>query len=107
VTGILSSSFFWLYAFGALALVAIGAFAMLVAMNLVRLLIAIEMLIKGVTLFLALAGLASGNRGLAQSAIVTLIVIEVVLMIVANGLVLGLFRQRGTISTQLLNEVKE
>ena len=68
-----------------------GVYCFLVTYNLLRMLIGIEVMIKGVTLLIIVAGLLSGQMALAQSIVITVIVIEVVVMVVAAGIVLGFF----------------
>lgn len=74
--------------------------------NLIRALIGVEILVKAATLLILLVGHVSGNGALAQTFVITLIVIEVVLMVVAGGVVLCLFRHNRTIDTRKLNNLK-
>jgi NADH-quinone oxidoreductase subunit K len=83
-----------------------GLYCMLVSFNLIRLLIGTEILIKAVTLLLVLAGYLNGNTATAQALVITLIVIEVVIMVVAGGVVLHVFRQKRSIRTTELRELK-
>ena len=82
---------------------AIGIYSLLVTHNLMRILISIEILTKGVTLLLIVTGYISGHMDLAEAYVITVIIIEVVLMAVATGLVLGLFRANGTLDTRKMN----
>jgi NADH:ubiquinone oxidoreductase subunit K len=100
------SQLFLAYGIAAVLLLAAGVYYLLVTFNLLRALIAVELMIKAVTLFLVLAGRLTGREGLVQSYVITLIVIEVVLMVVAGGLVLGVFRNTGSISTRRLRNLK-
>ena len=54
--------------------------------------IGLELLTKGITLFIILAGYVTGRTGLAQAMAITLIIIEVVVIVVAVGVVLCVFR---------------
>lgn len=83
-----------------------GLYCILASYNLVRVLIGIELLVKAATLSIIFAGYLTGNTGLAQAIVITLIVIEVVLMVVAGGLILWIFRHNRTIDTQLLRRLK-
>jgi NADH-quinone oxidoreductase subunit K len=80
--------FFWQYASAAILLLVIGFYCLLVTYNMFRVLIGLELLIKGVTLFLLAAGVLGGHRAISQGVIITVIVIEVVVMIIAAGIVL-------------------
>jgi NADH:ubiquinone oxidoreductase subunit K len=83
-----------------------GLYCFLVSFNLVRILIGIEILIKAATLLIILAGYICGSTALAQSIIITLIVIEIVFMVVAGGVVLWAFRHNKTIDPRKLSELK-
>ena len=67
-----------------------GLYCIIATFNLVRVLIGIELLIKAATLLLILVGYVTGRAALAQSLVITLIVIEVVIMVVAVGVILGI-----------------
>ena len=53
----------------------IGIYCVLLTYNLIRALIGLEILVKAVTLLLVVAGYVSGREALAQSLVITLIVI--------------------------------
>lgn len=91
--------------FIALLLVA-GVYCILATFNLTRALIGFEILIKAVTLLIILVGHLTGRVALAQAMVITLIVIEVVIMVVAGGVVLQAFRHYNTIDTRKLTELK-
>ena len=67
-----------------------GIYCIIATYNLLRVLIGIELLVKAVTLLLIVVGYANGHTALTQSLVVTLIVIEVVIMVVATGVILGI-----------------
>lgn len=83
-----------------------GLYCMLASFNLIRILIGMEILIKAVTLFLILAGYLNGNTATAQALVITLIVVEVVLMVVAGGVVLHVFRHKKSINARELMALK-
>lgn len=84
----------------------IGIYCILASHNLIRVLIGIEILIKAVTLLVIAAGLKSGNLGLAQALVITIIVIEVVIMTVSVGVVLGVHRHTGTLDARNIRKLK-
>ena len=91
----------------AIALVSIaGLYYLLVTTNLIRALIGVELMMKAVTLGLILAGRLTGHVGLAQSLVITLIVVEVVVMVVAVGLVLLVHRRTDRLNARELNNIK-
>ncbi len=85
------TTLFWLFLTFAALLVISGVYCFLVTFNLLRMLIGVEIMIKGVTLLVIAAGYLSGQMALAQSIVITVIVIEVVVMVVAAGIILGFF----------------
>jgi NADH:ubiquinone oxidoreductase subunit K len=91
----------------AIALVSIaGLYYLLVTTNLIRALIGVELMMKAVTLGLILAGRLTGHVGLAQSLVITLIVVEVVVMVVAVGLILLVHRHTNRLNARELNNIK-
>jgi len=100
------SQFFWVFSV-AIALVMIaGFYCLLLTYNLIRALIGLELLTKGTTLFIILAGYITGHTGLAQAVAITLIVIEVVVIVAAVGVVLGVFRHNRSIDARLIRNIK-
>jgi len=95
-----------MFIISAVLLVAAGVYCLLATRNLIRILIALEILTKSVTLLLIGAGYISGNMGTAQAFAITLIIIEVVVVAVAAGIVLGAFRHNDTLDTRKLNNLK-
>jgi NADH:ubiquinone oxidoreductase subunit K len=84
----------------------IGIYCIIATFNLVRALIGVEILIKGTTLLIILAGYVCGRTALAQSIVITLIVIEIVFMVVAGGIVLWAFRHNTNIDPRNLSNLK-
>lgn len=83
-----------------------GVYCILVSFNLIRALIGLEILIKAVTLLIILAGYACGRVALAQAIVITLIVIEIVVMVVAGGVVLWAFKYNKTIDPRRLSNLR-
>jgi NADH:ubiquinone oxidoreductase subunit K len=81
-------------------------YGILVSRNLIRILIGLELLIKAVTLFLGLAGYVTGRMALAQTFIITLIVIEVVVIAVAAGVVIGIHRRNHDLDARKLRNLR-
>ncbi|MGA2775253.1 MAG: NADH-quinone oxidoreductase subunit K [Candidatus Omnitrophota bacterium] len=97
---------FWLFSIFVILLGIAGAYCILVTFNLIRALLGLELLIKAATLLIILAGYLTHSTGLAQALVVTLIVIEVVVMVVAGGIILSLFRHYKTIDARKLTQLK-
>jgi NADH:ubiquinone oxidoreductase subunit K len=100
------SQLFWMCSIGGILVFIIGIYCILVTFNLIRAIIGLELLTKTVTLFLILAGYVTGRTGQAQALAITLIVIEVVVIAVAAGVILCVFRHNKTINVKLLRNIK-
>jgi multisubunit Na+/H+ antiporter MnhC subunit len=72
----------------------------------VRAMIGLELLIKAATLLIILAGYLCGRSALAQAIVITLIVIEIVVMVVAGGIILWAFRHNESIDPRKLSNLK-
>ena len=84
----------------------IGIYCILATYNLIRVLIGIEILIKAVTLLIIAAGRQNGNMALAQAMVVSIIVIEVVIMTIAVGVVLGIHRHNNSLDARNIRKLK-
>ncbi|OFZ82122.1 MAG: hypothetical protein A3K03_08780 [Bdellovibrionales bacterium RIFOXYD1_FULL_44_7] len=96
----------WAYGVFAVLLFVAAAYCILVSKNLIRILIGLELFTKAVTLLLVAAAFASGRTGLGQSVIITLIVVEVVVIAVAAGIVIGQYKHTQSISAKELQDLK-
>ena len=97
-----------LYASGIfiILLVATGIFSIMVTKNLIRVLIGLEIMSKAVTLAVIVAGYATNNMAFAQSLAITFIIIEVVVIAVAAGLVVSIYRQHNSLDTETVKMMK-
>jgi multisubunit Na+/H+ antiporter MnhC subunit len=83
-----------------------GAYCIAATFNMVRAMIGLELLIKAATLLIILAGYLCGRSALAQAIVITLIVIEIVVMVVAGGIILWAFRHNESIDPRKLSNLK-
>lgn len=83
-----------------------GFYCIITTRNLIRTLLGLEILTKAVTLMLALAGYLTGATALSQALIITLIVVEVVVIAIAAGIVLNIFRHYNSLDTRNLRTLK-
>jgi NADH:ubiquinone oxidoreductase subunit K len=74
---------------------------------LIRILIALEVLTKGVTLTLIVVGKMTGQIATAQSMVITLIIIEVVILAIAAGIIIGIVRHTGSLDVRKIFNKKE
>ena len=75
------------FAFFIIMVLIAGLYCILVTRNLMRVIIGLELLTKAVTLLIIVAGYVTGHIALAQSLVITLIIIEVVVIAVAAGVI--------------------
>ena len=101
-----SSQIFWLFAAFVTLILIEGFYCVIVTYNLLRVLIGLEILIKGVTLLIILAGYLTGQMALAQAMVITVIVIEVVVVVVAAGIILGFFREYDSLNVRNARKMK-
>jgi NADH-quinone oxidoreductase subunit K len=94
------------FGIGVVLTMIVGFYCVTTTRNLVRALIGMELLTKGVTLAIVLAGYVTGQVGLAQSLAITMIIIEVAVIVVAVSLVLGIYRKTAGIDTNSIREIK-
>lgn len=99
-------SMFWYVLTATVMLVVTGLYCIIVTSNLIRALVGAEIMIKGITLLIIYVGKITGKIALCQELVITLIVIEVVVMVVAGGIILSIFRNSGHIDAKKLNELK-
>jgi len=97
---------FPLFLIAMLLLLVIGIYSLVATHNLLRVLLSVEILMKAVTLLMIGAGYVTGNMGAAQMYVITIIVIEVMILVVAMGLVFSAYKQNGTLDTRKLNNLK-
>ncbi len=97
---------FWTFSIFIILLFIIGFYCLLVTQNLVRALIAVEILMKAVTLFIIVSGNLSGRPAFAQALVVTLIVVETVAIAVAMGIVLSIYGNNRSLETDNLRNLK-
>lgn len=97
---------FAMFGFFAVLLSVSGLYCILVTRNLIRTIIGLELLIKAVTLFLIMVGYVTDRVALAQSIVITIIVIEVVIIAVAAGLSLQVFRHNDDLDVRRLQKLK-
>lgn len=97
---------FWPFTIVVILLMICGLYCLLITTNLIRALIGLELLTKAVTLFIILAGYVTGRTGLAQAMAITLIVIEVVVMAVAAGVIISVYRLNNSLDVKLLRNIK-
>jgi NADH-quinone oxidoreductase subunit K len=97
---------FSIFGVGVVLTLVVGFYTLMTTKNLIRALIGLEILTKGVTLLIVLAGRVSAQTGLAQALAITLIVIEVAVIVAAISIVLCVHRNTGSVDAEQLRNVK-
>jgi NADH-quinone oxidoreductase subunit K len=83
-----------------------GIYSLVVSRNLIRVLISLEVLTKSATLAIILAGYLNREMGLAQAFAITLTVIEVVVIAIAAGIIIGIYKHTGSLDTKNIKNLK-
>ena len=89
---------FWYFSIFVILAAISGIYCLLTTVNLVRAILGVEILIKAATLLIIVSGFVTKQTAIAQSMVITLIVIEVSIMVVAGGVILCAFRNDNTIT---------
>jgi NADH:ubiquinone oxidoreductase subunit K len=91
---------------GAFAVVGIGLYGLLVIRNLIKAVVALQILVKGVLLALAAAGEATGQKNLVQSMAMTVIVADTVVAVIGLALAVQIKRVKGTLDLKKLSDLR-
>ena len=83
-----------------------GFYCILVTRNLIRILIGIEVLAKGITLGIVAVGYATGNMALTQSLAITVIIVEVFVVAIAAGIVINIYKHNDSLSVKNIENLK-
>ncbi len=89
-----------------LGLLLAGLYGLMVLRNLFRLIVALQILVKGAILALVAAGHASGQIQVGQSLAVTVIVVDTVVAVVALALAIQVKRRVGTLDVRALSSLR-
>ena len=97
----------WIVNMGAAALlIGLAIYCLLTMKNMVKLLIGIEIIAKGVTLALIATGVAKGNVMLAQSLVISVIVVDVAVIATALAIVISINRHTQSLDVRKLTKLK-
>jgi NADH-quinone oxidoreductase subunit K len=95
-----------LYMAFAAGLLAVGVYCLLSMRNLIKLFIGIEVISKGVSLMLLATGFSRGNVLLAQSLVITFIVVEVSLVATALAIIINITRHTKSLDVRKLTKLR-
>ncbi len=100
------SSTWILYMAFAAVLLGVGVYCLLAMRNLIKLFIGIEVVSKGVSLVLLATGCAKGNILLAQTLVITFIVVEVCLVATALAIIINITRHTKSLDVRKLTKLR-
>lgn len=85
---------------------AVGLYGLLVVRNLIKLVIALQILVKATVVALVAGGLASHTLELASSVAVTVIVVDTVVAVLALAFAIQVRQKIGTLDVRALGTLK-
>ena len=91
---------------GVLGLLAIGLYGLLIVRNLLKVVIALQLMTKGAVLALVLAGSTSGNLNLGQSLAVSAIVVDTMTAVIALALAVKVRQRCATLDVRALSTLR-
>jgi multisubunit Na+/H+ antiporter MnhC subunit len=89
-----------------LGLVAIGIYGLLILRNLIKIVIALQIVATGTILLLVAAGGLAGKPAIGQSLAITVIVADTVVTVVALALAIQVRRWCGTLDTRAISTLR-
>lgn len=91
---------------GAVLLMAVGLYGLLVSRHLIKVVIALQIMVKGAMLAIIVAGTAVGQTNLAQSIALTVIVVDTIAAVLALALIVQIKRHTGTLDAAELAQLQ-
>lgn len=92
---------------GVLGLFGVGLYGLLLTRNLIKVVVALQILVKGAVLALVVAGNVSGKLQISQSLAITVIVADTIVAVVALALVMQVKQRFGTLDVRALSELRK
>ncbi len=89
-----------------LVLLGVGLYGLLIIRNLIKLVIALQILAKAAALALVVAGKISGQLNLGQSMALTVIVADTIVAVVGLALAVQVRQRFGTLDVKQLSKLK-
>jgi NADH-quinone oxidoreductase subunit K len=91
---------------GVLGLLAVGLYGLLITRNLIKVVVALQIMAKAAILALVMAGSARGQVNLGQSLATTVIVADTIVAVVGLALASRVRRHFGTLDVQALSTLR-
>jgi NADH:ubiquinone oxidoreductase subunit K len=91
---------------GVLSLLGVGLYGLMVSRNLIKIVIALQILVKSALLGIVLAGDISGQINLSQSLAITVIVADTIVAVIGIALAVQIRRRIGTMDVKELSMLR-
>ncbi|MBN1230312.1 MAG: NADH-quinone oxidoreductase subunit K [Anaerolineales bacterium] len=91
---------------GVIGLLGVGFYALLTTRHLIKLIIALQIMVKGAMLALIVAGKVSGQINLSQSLATTIVVADTIVAVIGMALAIQIKQQMGTLDIAELSKLK-
>ncbi len=89
-----------------LGLLGTGIYALLITRNLIKVVIALQLMVKGAMVALVLAGRMAGQINLGQSLALTVIVADTIVAVIGLALAVQVRRRCGTLDIKALTSLR-
>lgn len=97
---------FTTFGFFIILLFTCGLYCIIVTRNLIRAIIGMELLIKSATLLFIVIGSVTGREAITQCLVITVIIIEVIVAVIAGGISLRIYRHTNSLDARSLTKLK-
>lgn len=91
---------------GVMGLLGVGLYGLLILRNLIKIVVALQILVKAAVLALVAAASVSGQLNLGQSIASTVIVADTIVAVIGLALAVQVRRRFGTLDVQSLSRLK-
>lgn len=91
---------------GALGLLGIAIYGLLATRNLIKVIVALQIMVKGAMLALIVAGRLQGQMATAQTLALTVIVADTIVAVLGLALAVQVRRHIGTLDVQALSKLR-
>jgi NADH:ubiquinone oxidoreductase subunit K len=91
---------------GVFGLLGVGFYGLLASRNLIKVVVALQILAKAALLIFVAAGLANGQMNLSQSLAITIIVADTIVAVIGIALAVQIRRHSGTLDIKELSKLR-
>jgi NADH:ubiquinone oxidoreductase subunit K len=91
---------------GVLGLLGVGFYGLMVSRNLIKVVVALQIMVKGALLALIAAGTAIGQINLSQSLVITVIVADTIVAVIGVALAVQIRRRTGSLDIQEISKLR-